>query len=63
MQASSHQGSGSGRARRDAAARAMQGWHAQRLLGSGEVTEPIVKVSILDLTTLMIHHAQTCTSP
>ncbi|RYR41790.1 hypothetical protein Ahy_A08g038206 isoform C [Arachis hypogaea] len=28
-------GSGSGRARRDAAARAMQGWHAQRLLGYG----------------------------
>ncbi|RWW83559.1 hypothetical protein BHE74_00007929 [Ensete ventricosum] len=27
-----NQGSGSGRARRDAAARAMQGWHAQRLL-------------------------------
>lgn len=26
----------SGRARRDAAARAMQGWHAQRLLGIGE---------------------------
>lgn len=34
---------GSGRARRDAAARAMQGWHEQRLLGSGEVGEPIVK--------------------
>ncbi|XP_010539760.1 PREDICTED: AT-rich interactive domain-containing protein 5-like [Tarenaya hassleriana] len=32
----SHQGSGSGRARRDSATRAMQGWHAQRLLGSGE---------------------------
>lgn len=29
-------GSGSGRARRDAAARAMQGWHSQRLLGNGE---------------------------
>ncbi|KAJ8540804.1 hypothetical protein K7X08_001620 [Anisodus acutangulus] len=27
---------GSGRARRDAAARAMQGWHEQRLLGCGE---------------------------
>lgn len=23
----------------------MQGWHAQRLLGFGEVTEPIIKVS------------------
>ncbi|KAM7259987.1 hypothetical protein ACFE04_008865 [Oxalis oulophora] len=32
-------GSG-GRQRRDSAARAMQGWHAQRLLGSGEVGEP-----------------------
>ncbi|XP_022158268.1 AT-rich interactive domain-containing protein 3-like isoform X2 [Momordica charantia] len=31
-----NQGSGSGRARRDAAARAMQGWHSQRLLGNGE---------------------------
>ncbi|KAJ0255960.1 AT-rich interactive domain-containing protein 6 [Hirschfeldia incana] len=42
-EAVSHQGSGSGRARRDAAARAMQGWHSQRLLESGDVTEPIVK--------------------
>ncbi|KAJ4879580.1 AT-rich interactive domain-containing protein 6 [Raphanus sativus] len=32
----SHQGSGSGRARRDSAARAMQGWHTQRLVGCGE---------------------------
>lgn len=39
-----HQGSGSGRARRDAAARAMQGWHSQRLLGNGEVSDPIIKV-------------------
>ncbi|KAL5557656.1 hypothetical protein UlMin_033867 [Ulmus minor] len=38
-----HQAPGSGRARRDAAARAMQGWHAQRLLGYGEVSEPIIK--------------------
>lgn len=30
------QGPGSGRARRDAAARAMQGWHSQRLLDSGD---------------------------
>lgn len=37
---SSYQTPGTGRARRDAAARAMQGWHAQRY---GEVTEPIVK--------------------
>ncbi|XP_071922904.1 uncharacterized protein [Coffea arabica] len=38
-----YQASGSGRARRDAAARAMQGWHVQRLFGYGEVGEPIVK--------------------
>ncbi|XP_009761105.1 AT-rich interactive domain-containing protein 5-like isoform X2 [Nicotiana sylvestris] len=31
-----YQTPGSGRARRDAAARAMQGWHEQRLLGCGE---------------------------
>lgn len=37
------QASGSGRARRDAAARAMQGWHSQRLLSNGEVGDPIVK--------------------
>ncbi|RWR78312.1 ARID/BRIGHT DNA-binding domain-containing protein [Cinnamomum micranthum f. kanehirae] len=37
------QASGSGRARRDAAARAMQGWHSQRLLGNGEVGDPIIK--------------------
>ncbi|EOA35160.1 hypothetical protein CARUB_v10020299mg [Capsella rubella] len=49
-EASSHQGSGSGRARRDAAARAMQGWHSQRLLGSGEVTEPIIKDKSLNST-------------
>lgn len=36
--------SGSGRARRDAAARAMQGWHSHRLLGNGEVGDPIIKV-------------------
>ncbi|XP_010416571.1 PREDICTED: AT-rich interactive domain-containing protein 5-like [Camelina sativa] len=49
-EATSHQGSGSGRARRDAAARAMQGWHSQRHLGSGEVTEPIVKDKGLNST-------------
>lgn len=37
------QAPGSGRARRDAAARAMQGWHSQRLLGNGEVGDPIIK--------------------
>ncbi|GER39284.1 ARID/BRIGHT DNA-binding domain-containing protein [Striga asiatica] len=34
------QGAGSGRARRDSAARAMQGWHVQRLFDNGEVGEP-----------------------
>ncbi|CAF1717858.1 unnamed protein product [Brassica napus] len=34
-----NQASGSGRARRDAAARAMQGWHSQRLNGNGEVND------------------------
>ncbi|KAG8377204.1 hypothetical protein BUALT_Bualt08G0003800 [Buddleja alternifolia] len=38
-----YQGSGSGRVRRDAAARAMQGWHVQRLFGNGGVSEPIIK--------------------
>ena len=39
------QASGSGRARRDAAARAMQGWHSQRLNGNGEVNDdPAFKV-------------------
>lgn len=44
MQAAGSQAFGSGRARRDAAARAMQGWHSKRLLGSGEVCQPIIKV-------------------
>ncbi|CAH2051448.1 unnamed protein product [Thlaspi arvense] len=35
-----NQATGSGRARRDAASRAMQGWHSQRLNGNGEVTDP-----------------------
>ncbi|XP_047323364.1 AT-rich interactive domain-containing protein 6-like isoform X2 [Impatiens glandulifera] len=42
-QVSVNQASGSGRARRDSAARAMQGWHSQRLLGNGEVGDPIIK--------------------
>ncbi|XP_038987253.1 AT-rich interactive domain-containing protein 3 isoform X2 [Phoenix dactylifera] len=42
-QVAGNQSSGSGRARRDAAARAMQGWHSQRLLGNGEVGDPIIK--------------------
>ncbi|XP_078439206.1 ARID/BRIGHT DNA-binding domain-containing protein [Wolffia australiana] len=42
-QASAVQASGSGRQRRDAAARAMQGWHSQRFLGNGEISSPVVK--------------------
>uniref|UniRef100_A0A803KQE9 ARID domain-containing protein n=1 Tax=Chenopodium quinoa TaxID=63459 RepID=A0A803KQE9_CHEQI len=38
-----NQGSGSGRARRVAAARAMEGWHSQRVLDNGEVSDPIIK--------------------
>ncbi|KAG2323288.1 hypothetical protein Bca52824_016501 [Brassica carinata] len=38
-----NQASGSGRARRDSAARAMQGWHSQRLNGNGETNDPAVK--------------------
>lgn len=48
------QASGSGRARRDAAARAMQGWHSQRLLGNGEVGDPIIKVCGFYYQTLRI---------
>ena len=49
-QGNGYQGSGSGpgRARRDSAARAMQGWHAQRL-GAGEVGDPIIKVCLSDI--------------
>nr|GLL47023.1 ankyrin repeat-containing protein ITN1-like [Ipomoea trifida] len=42
-----YQASGSGRARRDAAARAMQGWHEQRLLRYGLMVKfgkPIIKI-------------------
>ncbi|KAK4764030.1 hypothetical protein SAY87_013468 [Trapa incisa] len=38
-----NQASGSNRARRDAAARAMQGWYSQRLFTNGEVSDPIIK--------------------
>jgi hypothetical protein len=38
--------SGSGRARRESATRAMQGWHSQRLLGNGEIADPVIKVFI-----------------
>lgn len=46
-----NQAPGSGRARRDAAARAMQGWHAQRLLGYGEAAEPVIKDKNFNPTT------------
>ncbi|XP_068327884.1 AT-rich interactive domain-containing protein 6-like isoform X1 [Pyrus communis] len=49
-EASAHQALGSGRARRNAAARAMQGWHAQRLVGYGDVAEPIIKDKHLSST-------------
>ncbi|KAL8196547.1 hypothetical protein R6Q57_024842 [Mikania cordata] len=42
-QTSINQTPGSGRARRDAAARAMQGWHSQRFHGNGEVGDPVIK--------------------
>ncbi|KAJ4841312.1 AT-rich interactive domain-containing protein 5 [Turnera subulata] len=45
---SGYQAPASGRARRDAAARAMQGWHAQRVSGYGEVGEPIIKCKNLN---------------
>ncbi|KAL9247372.1 hypothetical protein vseg_020812 [Gypsophila vaccaria] len=38
-----NQAPGSGRALRDSAARAMQGWHSQRVLDNGEVSDPIIK--------------------
>ncbi|KAH9619428.1 hypothetical protein KSS87_009686, partial [Heliosperma pusillum] len=38
-----NQAPGPGRARRDAAARAMQGWHSQRVLDNGEVSDPVNK--------------------
>ncbi|XP_051206891.1 AT-rich interactive domain-containing protein 6 [Lolium perenne] len=34
---------GSGRARRESATRAMQGWHSQRMLGNGEIADPVIK--------------------
>ncbi|KAK8939930.1 AT-rich interactive domain-containing protein 3 [Platanthera guangdongensis] len=43
IQAGGDQVSGPGRARRDSAARAMQVWHSQRLLGNGELGDPVIK--------------------
>jgi hypothetical protein len=37
---------GSGRARRESATRAMQGWHSQRMLGNGEIADPVIKVYV-----------------
>ncbi|WRX30259.1 ARID DNA-binding domain - like 9 [Theobroma cacao] len=54
-ESSGYQASGSGRARRDAAARAMQGWHAQRSVGYGEITEPIIKDKSLSSTPKQKH--------
>ncbi|GMJ06754.1 hypothetical protein HRI_004344600 [Hibiscus trionum] len=42
-QAGNNQAPGSGRAKRDAAARAMRSWHSQRVLDNGEVCHPIIK--------------------
>ncbi|XVE66459.1 hypothetical protein DITRI_Ditri08aG0081300 [Diplodiscus trichospermus] len=42
-QADSNQAPGSGRVKRDAAARAMRNWHSQRVLDNGEVCHPIIK--------------------
>ncbi|KAL9668821.1 hypothetical protein QQ045_006361 [Rhodiola kirilowii] len=42
-QSGGSQGPGSGRVRRDSAARAMQGWHSQRALSNGEIGDPIIK--------------------
>lgn len=47
---SHHKAAGLGRARRDAATRAMQGWHLRGLTGFGEVTEPIIKDKNLNPT-------------
>ena len=53
-------GSGSGRARRDAAARAMQGWHSQRM-GNGDAKEPNSKVNLrvawTDTCSIQISHS------
>ncbi|CAH8357343.1 unnamed protein product [Eruca vesicaria subsp. sativa] len=58
----SHQGSGSGRARRDSAARAMQGWHTQRLVGSEEDKGliPTPKHKKLKSIGLHKHNTPTC---
>uniref|UniRef100_A0A803LUU8 Uncharacterized protein n=1 Tax=Chenopodium quinoa TaxID=63459 RepID=A0A803LUU8_CHEQI len=53
----------SGRVRRDAAARAMQGWHAQRDIGLGEVGEPIIKPSRVEESSELgsaLLHSKSC---
>ncbi|AQL04930.1 AT-rich interactive domain-containing protein 3 [Zea mays] len=68
--------SGSGRARRESATRAMQGWHSHRLLGNGENADPIIKDkgpivlkkdktpkssgTFLDYVSFDFHYAITC---
>lgn len=44
VQAGHNQAAGPGRARRDSAARAMQGWHSQRAPSNGDVGDHIIKV-------------------
>ncbi|KAJ8772702.1 hypothetical protein K2173_027879 [Erythroxylum novogranatense] len=51
VQTNAYQPPGSGRERRVAATRAMQGWHAQRLVGYGEISEPIIKDKNLNSAT------------
>ncbi|XP_073305357.1 AT-rich interactive domain-containing protein 6-like isoform X3 [Primulina huaijiensis] len=51
IEGNGYQGSGSGRARRDSAARAMQVWHGQDIFGHGEAGEPVAKDKNLNSTT------------
>lgn len=44
MQVGHSQAVGPGRVRRDSAARAMQGWHSQRVPSNGDVGDQIIKV-------------------
>ncbi|XP_073019236.1 AT-rich interactive domain-containing protein 6-like isoform X2 [Primulina eburnea] len=51
IEGNGYQGSGSGRARRDSAARAMQVWHGQDIFCHGEAGEPVAKDKNLNNTT------------
>jgi hypothetical protein len=44
--------SSSARVRRDAAARAMQGWHAQRMVANGTSGDQVLKVKKLLFTSI-----------